>query len=88
MAARFKVSMGVMPDYGYSDDGLRIDAVLDDRPGARAGLQDGDVVIRIGEYEVDDVYGYMEALSKFEPGDETTVVVRRGDEEIESSITF
>jgi len=87
-AAAFKVTLGVMPDYAWQGHGLRIDAVLDDRPGSRAGLEDGDVVIRIGENEVTDIYSYMEALGKFDSGDETTVVVKRGDEELEKSVTF
>ena len=88
MAARFKVSMGVMPDYAWDGEGLRIDAVLDDRPASRAGLEDGDIVIRLADMEVTDVYTYMEALSKLDAGDETTVVVRRGEEIIEKAIAF
>lgn len=86
--ARFKVTMGVMPDYAWDGEGMRIDAVLDGRPAARAGLEDGDVVVRIGDMPVGDIYGYMEALGNFEEGDETTVVVMRGDEELERPITF
>ena len=84
----FEVSLGVMPDYVYSGEGLRIDAVLDGRAAAEAGLQDGDVVIRLGEVEIADIYAYMEALAQFEPGDVTTVVVRRGDETIEREVQF
>ncbi|MFV1981842.1 MAG: M28 family peptidase, partial [Rhodothermia bacterium] len=87
-AARFKVSLGVMPDYGWDGQGLRVDAVLDDRPGSRAGLEDGDVIIRIGDSNVTDIYTYMEALGKLEPGVQTTVVVKRGDEELEKPIRF
>lgn len=87
-AARFKVSMGVMPDYGYDGTGLRVDAVLDDRPGSRAGVEDGDVIVKIGDSDVTDIYSYMEALGKLEPGQETTVILKRGDEEIEKAITF
>ncbi len=87
-AARFKVSLGVMPDYGWDGQGLRVDAVLDDRPGSRAGLEDGDVIIRIGDSDVTDIYTYMEALGKLEPGAQTTVVVKRGDEELEKPIRF
>ena len=67
-AASFKVSLGVMPDYVSEDEGMRIDAVIDDRPAQKAGIQDGDIVIQIGPYEVSDIYSYMEALSKFETG--------------------
>ncbi len=87
-AARFKVSLGVMPDYVYQGEGMRIDGVLEGRAAAQAGLEKGDVIIRIGDVEVKDIYGYMEGLSKFESGDQTIVVVKRGDEVIEKAVTF
>lgn len=86
--APFKVSLGVMPDYVSGGDGVRIDAVIDGRPAAKAGLQKGDVVIRLGDVTVTDINAYMEALSKFDKGDVTTVVVKRGDEVIEKEIRF
>ena len=84
----FKVGLGIMPDYVYDGEGLRIDAVLDDRAAARAGLQDGDILIRLGDTEIIDVYTYMEALGQFEKGSVTTAAVRRGDEVIEAEIRF
>ena len=84
----FKVSLGVMPDYVYDGKGLRLDAVLDGRPVAKAGLQQGDIVIRLGEMEITDVYTYMEALAQYEAGDVATVAVRRGDEVIEKEVQF
>lgn len=86
--ARFKVSLGVMPDYVYQGEGMRIDGVLDGRAAAKAGIKDGDVIIRIGDTEVTDIYSYMEGLSKFEEGDKTIVVVKRGEEEMEFAVTF
>jgi len=84
----FKVSLGVMPDYVSDGEGVRIDAVLDGRPAAAAGLQKGDVVIRLGEVDVTDINAYMEALAQFEEGDATTIVVKRGDEVIEKKVQF
>ena len=34
---------------------MRIDAVLDDRPAAKAGLEDGDVIIQMGDIEITDI---------------------------------
>lgn len=87
-AAAFKVSLGVMPDYAYDGKGLRIDAVLDDRPAERAGLANGDVVVELGGMPVNDIYSYMEALSNFSRGDRVGVVVKRGEEEIRSQVEF
>ena len=87
-AAAFKVTLGVMPDYVYQGKGMRIDGVLDGRPAAAAGLEAGDIVVKIGDLVVDDIYGYMEGLSKFNKGEETTVVVKRGEEELEKAVVF
>lgn len=87
-AASFKVTLGVMPDYVYNGEGMRIDGVIDGRPGARAGLENGDIIIKIGDTEVKDIYGYMEGLGKFKAGDKTTVVVRRGEEILEKEVEF
>jgi hypothetical protein len=87
-AAAFKVTLGVMPDYMFDGDGMRIDAVLDDRPGMKAGLEDGDVVISIGGTVVMDIYSYMEALAFYKVGDKAKVVVRRGEKEMEFEVTF
>ena len=84
----FKVAMGVMPDYLYSDGGMRIDGVTEGRPAANAGLRKGDVVVRMGDSTVTDIYGYMRALSVFETGDTTTVVVKRDGEEIAVKLSF
>lgn len=87
-AANFKVTLGVMPDYVYTGEGLRIDGVIDDRPGAKAGLQKGDVILQMGDIPVKDIYGYMEGLSKFKAGETTKVKVKRGEKTMEVEVTF
>ncbi|MEL7162159.1 MAG: M20/M25/M40 family metallo-hydrolase [Bacteroidota bacterium] len=87
-ASSFKVTLGVMPDYAHSGEGMRLDAVIDDRPGQKAGLKDGDVIIKIGDLVVKDIYDYMEGLGKYEKGQTTTVVVKRGEEELTYEVTF
>jgi hypothetical protein len=87
-AARFKVSLGVMPDYVYGGKGLRADSVIEDRPAAKAGIKAGDVIIRMGDKEVTDIYSYMEGLASFQSGDETKVVVVRGSEEKTFTVRF
>ena len=87
-AAQFKVSLGVMPDYVYQGEGLRIDGVTDGRPAQVAGLQKGDILIQMGELPIKDIYDYMEGLAKFEKGQTTKVVLLRGGERVEKEVTF
>jgi len=85
----FDVSLGIMPDYVFEGKGLRIDAVTDeDGPAGRAGLQAGDVVVRLGGTAIDNIYDYMDALGELASGDTATVTVRRGDEMIEKEVQF
>ena len=85
---RFKVSLGVVPDYLFDGEGMRIDGVTENRPAQIAGLLKGDVVIKIGEYDVKNMMGYMKALSKFEKGHTTTVSINRKGDKIIKKITF
>ncbi|MFP2995155.1 M28 family peptidase [Spongiivirga sp. MCCC 1A20706] len=85
---RFKVALGVVPDYLFDGKGMRIDGVSEDKPAQKAGLQKGDVVIQLGDSTVVDMMSYMRALSIFEEGDATKVVVNRNGEQIEAEIKF
>ena len=85
---RFTVTLGVMPDYMFQGDGMRLDGVTDDRPASKAGFEKGDIVIQMGEHKVDGMQSYMEALSKFKKGDKTIVKVKRGEEIIEAEVVF
>jgi S1-C subfamily serine protease len=77
-----------MPDYSYDKEGVRVDGVSDNKPAQKAGLKADDVILQLGEHKVKDIYGYMDALNKFKKGDTTTVVISRGGEKKEFSVTF
>jgi len=85
---RFKVALGVVPDYLFDGKGMRIDGVSEDRPAQKAGLLKGDIVIQLGDSTVVDMMSYMRALSTFEEGNSTKVIVDRKGEKIEAKITF
>jgi len=87
-APRFKVTLGVIPDYLFDGEGMRIDGVSEDKPAQKAGLQRGDIVIQLGEYSVEDMMSYMLALSKFESGNETKVRVLRDGVVVEAEVIF
>ena len=87
-APRFSVTLGVVPDYAYSGKGMRIDGVTQGKTASNAGLIKGDVVVQLGDYEVEDMMGYMNALSQFKKGDKTTVEVEREKEIVKFEIKF
>lgn len=85
---RFTVSLGVIPDYGFTGTGMRIDGVSPGKLGEKIGLQAGDVLIQLGTFKFIDVKSYSEALSSFKAGDKTKLRIKRGTEEKEYDIQF
>ncbi|MEO8590284.1 MAG: M28 family peptidase [Flavobacteriales bacterium] len=87
-APRFKVTLGVVPDYLYDGRGMRIDGITEGKPASNAGLLVGDVVVKLGTVEVSDMMSYMKALSAFEKGDTAPVKVLRAGKEVTIDVTF
>jgi len=85
---RFTVSMGVVPDYLYDGKGMRVDGVSEGKPAQAAGLQKGDIVIQLGDSTINDMMGYMRALSVFKKGDSTQVVLERAGQKIAAKVKF
>lgn len=86
--ARFSVTMGIMPDYTFSGTGVRVDGVSDGRPAQKAGLQTGDVILQLGDYNVTSLENYMEALGKFKKGDTAVVKFKRGSDTMQKQVQF
>jgi hypothetical protein len=85
---RFTVSLGVIPDYLFDGEGMRIDGVSEDKPAKKAGIQKGDIVVQLGDSTVTDMMSYMRALSLFKKGDSTTVIIDREGERKPFTISF
>jgi Zn-dependent M28 family amino/carboxypeptidase len=85
---KFKVTLGVMPDYLFDGKGMRIDGVSKGKTAAKFGILKGDIVLKMGDILVDDMMNYMQALSKFNKGDSTTVKLDRDSKMIEVNIIF
>ncbi|MFD2551482.1 M28 family peptidase [Bizionia sediminis] len=85
---RFRVGLGVVPDYLYDGEGMRIDGVSEDKPAQKAGLEKGDVVVKLGDSTVTNMMSYMRALSVFDTGDSTKVTVKRNGKPLEVTINF
>jgi hypothetical protein len=84
----FSVTLGITPDHVAEVKGLRVDGVTSDRPAERAGFLKGDIIIKMGDIEISDIYDYMNGLSRFRKGDSTTVVVERGIDTLSLMVVF
>jgi aminopeptidase YwaD len=86
--SRFKVTLGIMPDYTFQEGGVRVDGVIDDRPAVKAGVQNGDIIIQLGAHKINGMQTYMEALGAFNSGDKTEVTVTRDGKKITMPLEF
>ena len=67
---------------------MRIDGVREGKPAQAAGLQKGDIVVKLGDSTVIDMMSYMRALSAFEPGQSAEVVVEREGKNVTAVVQF
>ncbi|TSA51621.1 MAG: M28 family peptidase [Sphingobacteriales bacterium] len=87
-APTYKVKLGIIPDYMYEGVGLRVDGVDDGLVASKAGIQKGDIIIKVGDFTISDIHIYMKALGSITKGDTVIIIVKRGDEEKKLSANF
>ena len=80
--AKFKVTLGLMPDVmgASSKPGLRADIVVAGKPAHNAGIRSGDIIQEIDGKPVKDIEEYMQRLSELQAGTTIPVKVLRGEE--------
>jgi len=57
--------------------GVYITSITDNGAAKEAGLKEGDVIVKVGNANVNDVPELQEQISKFRPGDEVDVTILR-----------
>jgi len=80
-STNFRVYVGTIPDYSDHPRGMRISGVSEGSPAQKAGLQEGDVIVKFGVKTITNVYDYTYALAEFSPGQVIEITyLRDGDE--------
>ncbi len=82
------MTLGIIPDYSYTGEGVRADGVSADKPAARAGILAGDIIVKLGADEVRGMQSYMEALGHQNVGAKSTVLILREGKKMEFPIGF
>ena len=85
---KFKVTLGVMPDYMYSGKGLRIDGVSKGKVADSYGILKGDIVTKIGDVHVLDIISYMQGLSNYNDGEKAILEIQRDKKTIKIEVVF
>jgi putative serine protease PepD len=70
--------IGVKVDLQYSGAGAQISEVTEGGAAAAAGLRSGDVVLAVGDRQIDDSTELIVAIRSYAPGDTVTVKVKDG----------
>ena len=83
---RRRTWFGSFPDTEWSLGGVRFEQILGETPAARAGLKDGDVLVRFDGRMIRSLREFIRALGTKSPGDEVDVAVLRDGELIETTV--
>jgi len=75
-----RVRTGILPEFAFSGQGVKIQRVDPDSPSSKAGLKSGDVVVSFNGIKVTNLQDYSNLLKEHKPGDEITLTVKRGDQ--------
>ncbi len=77
----------VLDAYGFPE-GAYVKEVIPGGCAQKSGVRAKDTIVAVGNYKVDGINSLSRALSKFNPGDKTTVTVWRAGVEITLDITL
>ena len=76
-------ALGLMPDYAENAQGVLVGQVREGGSADKAGIEAGDLIVKVGASEVTDVESYTAALDAQQIGSTIMVRVRRSGVEVE-----
>jgi 2-alkenal reductase len=83
------VNPAIASRYNLSADwGAYIMKVEDGSPASDAGLQQGDIITKVGDVTLDETHSYVNALFTFKPGDTVSLNVVRDGKDVPLQITL
>lgn len=80
--------LGVMVTTEKEPNGVFVQSVEEGWCAAKAGLQAGDIIIAVGEFETPTMTRLTRAIRSYDPGDTVEIKVQRGRETLTMTITF
>jgi len=82
-----KVMFGVVPDFAFQGEGVRVDGLVPESPAAIADVREGDILVRLAGEDLEDLRAFSDVLKKLEPGQEVEATVLRDGERITMKVT-
>jgi aminopeptidase N len=75
-----KVGTGIMPDFSFSEQGVRIGDIAPNSPAEAAGLMVDDIIVQVGTKKIENLRQYSNILKEHNPGDEIEFsCIRQGE---------
>ena len=68
--------------------GIYVTDVAAGSPASQAGLQQGDIITKIGDVTLDETHTYVNTLFSFKPGEQTTLTLIREGKELQVQVTL
>ncbi len=82
-----RVYLGTIPDYAQGDiKGVKLSGVSPVGPAAKAGVKAGDIIIKLGPKDIQNIYDYTFVMGDLKIGVETTIIVQRDGKSVEMKI--
>lgn len=82
-------TMGIAPKPASLDgSGVKVVTVTKGSGADKAGMKKDDIILKLGKYVVQDVTQFRTLVGRFDAGEATQVVFKRGDKEMTADLTF
>lgn len=62
--------------------------MISDSPAARAGLKEGDVIVKLADAKIQNIEDLTAVLRTKKPGDQVEILILRGDSSITLTATL
>ncbi|MFN8587109.1 MAG: M20/M25/M40 family metallo-hydrolase [Candidatus Eisenbacteria bacterium] len=82
-----RVTIGTMPDFAFAGPGVKVAGVTPGSPADKAGLKEGDLLVKLNGEPIPDLKSYSGMLRTLQPGQSVRIGYRRGDAEQEVTLT-
>jgi aminopeptidase N len=82
-----RVSFGTMPDFAFAGPGVKVAGVTPGSPAEKAGVKEGDVLLKVDSQDVANLQGFSGILRGLSPGQTVKVLLSRGGTEQTLDVT-